>query len=369
MSTVSRSTSSSAQDDAMEGGLTFLTTKQLWRSSARSAIRSAWQADDHAGAWAAWTAHLEERSAPAAPLLRAKGKRPTPLAWGLPAGAGADFAKWLGKEVDCSSVADSADRWIAEAGDRPADLRFALEAIAWAAALPSLATTVEPEVWWPLADTLRRLAREASATAAPPASDAEATVVEQLLAGELPLLLGRLLPEMQPMHDLAGDARDTLSGGIERLTDGEGVLTSKLHADPAMPAASLLLACWTRCGALVGKGKPPWSADAQLQYEWLVRQTLRVADRWGRPAFTPADTAGLDDLLRKAIELAADESDLAAAGRRLKGFKADDSFEAPAASNHSEWSEAGVLAAGWRDKAPRIVVAHPGTCKPVLSLS
>ena len=59
------------------------------------------------------------------------------------------------------------------------------------------------------------------------------------------------------------------------------------------------------------------------------------------------------------LELGGDESDEAAAGRRLKGYKADDSFETPDTSNHSEWAELAVLSAGWRDKAPRIVVAHP----------
>lgn len=365
MSTVSRPTSSAKDPAAAGGSLTFLSAKQLWRSTAPAAVRTAWKADDQSAAWEAWSDHLTERKAPTASLANGSGKQPTPFAWGLPAEQGRGLQKWLQSEILSSVATDAADRWVAEAADRSADLRFALEAVAWAAEIPRLAKTLRAESWWPLTDTLRRLALEASTAAAPSSADAEATVVEQLLAGELPLVLGRLLPEMDPMHDLASESRNALSSGIERLTDGEGLLTSTLGADAKMPAASLLLACWTRCRALAGKGKPPWSADAQLQYEWLVRQTLRVSDRWGRPAFTPADTTGLCDLLRQAIEVAADPSDRAAASLRLKGFKEDGSFEPPAPSNHSEWSETGVLSAGWRDKAPRIVVAHPGNAMRV----
>ena len=185
-------------------------------------------------------------------------------------------------------------------------------------------------------------------------------VVEQLLSGELALVLSAGLSEIRPLHNLAAGSREALSIALDRLTDGEGLLAGPLWADEETPAAALLLACWTRCRSTGGTKRGPWTSDAQLQYEWLVRQALRVSDRDGRLALHEEATAGADELIREALQSGGDESDLAAAGARLKSYKADGSFEAPAVSNHSEWAEFGVLAAGWRDKAPRIVVAHPG---------
>lgn len=355
MSTVSSLPPSASTSPEGSGSLTFLSAKQLWRPAAPDAVRDAWKNDDQPAAWTAWRAYLSGRPAPASEPHHPSGKKPTPLAWGLPATEGETLDAWrrgLGKKQA------TAEAWLDTLDGAP-DRRVALEAVAWAAALPTLAKTYDADTWWRLTETLLRLVEEATSAAAPEAPETEATVVHNLIAGELALVLATRLPELRPTYELAGDARKLLTQAIESLADGEGLLTAPLWTDGPSPAAPLLIACWTRCQMLVGEKNSPWDSDAQTEYEWLVRQSLRLCDRQGRFAFSPAGAVGTGELIRKMLELGGDESDEAAAGRRLKGYKADDSFETPGTSNHSEWAELGVLSAGWRDKAPRIVVAHP----------
>ena len=344
------------------GALTQLDAKALWRPSAPSDVRDAWKKNDHAAAWKAWAAHLGKHKPGGLHL----GKKTPALTWGVNAGAAEALRDWLaeGPLAKGQTAVGAAHRWVADCGERDADLVFALECVAWAAALPELATKLGADAWWSLTETLYHVAQEASASAAPELTASEEQsldcveiVVDQLLAGELPLLLSRQLGNLRPLHDLADAAKKSLSAGIERLTDGEGMLSAGLWTDARLHGASLLLACWTRCRSL-GDNKP-WTSDAQTQYEWLVQQSLRMSDRHGRLAFAPADLAGADELLREALRLGGDASDKAAASARLKGYKADKSFQEPECSNHAEWAELGVLATGWRDKAPRIVVAHP----------
>ncbi|QDT69138.1 hypothetical protein MalM25_20660 [Planctomycetes bacterium MalM25] len=355
MSTVSSPPPASPSPSEGSGALTFLSAKQLWRPSASGAVIDAWKRDDQAAAWKAWRTHLADRPAPKTEPHLTSGKKPSSLAWGLPKAEGEALDAWrrgLARKVE------TAQAWLDTLEGTP-DRRAALEAVAWAAALPSLAKKHDADTWWRLTETLLRLVEEASAAAAPDPSETEETVVRHLIAGELALVLAKRLPEIRPVDELASDARKLLSQALERLTDGEGLLTAPLWTDGPSPAAPLLLASWTRCLILAGEGKAPWNADAQTQYEWMVRQTLRLSDRQGRFAFAPSETIGSAELIREMLERGGDASDEAAAARRLKGYKADESFETPDTSNHSEWAELGVLSAGWRDKAPRIVVAHP----------
>ncbi|MEQ8846853.1 hypothetical protein [Botrimarina sp.] len=333
------------------GSLRGLDAKALWRNSAPSAVREAWRRGDHEAAWTAWREHLAQRSDD-------RASDPARLCWGLKAAESERLTQWidsLRQARDESDATDALGRWFGGSAGELTPLA-ALEALALADAAPRLAGLLDAEDWWRLVEALRHLAEEAANAPPADADEPDRVVVGQLLAGELPLVLSRHLSELRPLEELAAPSRDALSDGLEGLTDGEGLLAAQLWIDGA--AASLLIACWTRCLAAAG-GRKPWSADAQLQYEWLARQALRIADREGRLAFTAEPLAGAAELLRAALAAGGDPSDESAAVERLRRFRGDDSFEPPSPSNHSEWAELGVLASGWRDKAPRIVVAHP----------
>ena len=58
----------------------------------------------------------------------------------------------------------------------------------------------------------------------------EVIVRSNFLAGELPLALGYLFPELQPMRSLRHPARQALSEGLIALTDGEGLPTRSIAA-------------------------------------------------------------------------------------------------------------------------------------------
>lgn len=359
-------TTEEAGSDSPSAGLMDLSAKELWLSPTPKSVTGPWAEGDHGTAWSAWLAHLAQRSPEAGLLHKPDAGGESPLLWGVSGSASPDLSAWLDRlEAIAGESRPSADaeafvaEWTAGAPTRAPEVRLGIESVALAGAAPRLAARLGSSAWWRLVETLCGLVEEATRAEAPEPAETEAVVVEQLLAGEAPLVLARLLPELLPLQALATESRALLSNGLDRLTDGEGLLAAPLWADAETPAASLLLACWTRCRSLASDKRGPWTSDAQLQYEWLVRQTLRLSDRGGRVALQDESPTGAAELLRAALRVGGDPSDHAAARLRLKGYKADDSFEEPASANHSEWSELGVLAANWRDKAPRIVVAHP----------
>ena len=67
----------------------------------------------------------------------------------------------------------------------------------------------------------------------------------QVLAGELPLTLHYLFPEVESTGQLATQARRVLSAGAAHLLDGEGMPRAAL-----LPDVLPLLATWTRASLL-----------------------------------------------------------------------------------------------------------------------
>lgn len=355
MSMVPPVRSAGYQVDSSIGSLTSLAGKDLWRSATPAPVRSAWSRGAHADAWAIWADHLTSRAEADQPR-----KGVPPILWGLPPAQAEAIGEWLAEGPDAKGRAavNAAQRWVATATGREADPVFALECVAWARRLARLAPRLGSDAWWSLAEALGGIAQEASSAPAAEVGMTDEAVVHQLLAGELPLTLATRLPELRPFAALGDSGRGSLSEGLEALTDGEGLLPAAMWTDGPAPAAPILLACWTRCVAL-GGGAKPWNANAQGHYEWLVRQSLRLVDRHGRFAFAAEPACGATAMMSAALSRGGDAADRAAAAERLKAYEADRSFETPEPSNHSDWAELGVLAGGWRDKSPRIIVAHP----------
>ena len=67
---------------------------------------------------------------------------------------------------------------------------------------PSWPSELSAGAWWSLAETLHRLAADAQQLRVDATHDPESILRQQLLAGELPLALGYLFPELQPMRSL-----------------------------------------------------------------------------------------------------------------------------------------------------------------------
>jgi hypothetical protein len=223
-----------------------------------------------------------------------------------------------------------------------------------------------------VAERLHELANQSQQHRVDWPGDARDVMRQQLLAGELPLALGYLFPEVCAMRDLREPARASLSEGLVELTDGEGLPHARL-----LDVLGPLYACWTRCrwmGAQLKNG--PWSRKAELQYQWLVRYALRLADRGNRFLLASGNgspTAWSESMFAMALELAGDEGDFAAASVALPRLVVAERVEfdadhLPEPSLNSDWSGITVMASGWSFADVRFAVAHADD-PPTIELS
>jgi hypothetical protein len=198
--------------------------------------------------WRAWVKHLADRRSPAPPrLLLPAGDNP--LLWALPLelrqSDSLELASRLANPNGCkrtgSPGAEELEAWLAESDDPVPTRELALESLALVHAMPRLAAEVSEAFWWELLDHCLSIADRASSLS--PGSE---PIVHQWAAGELPLTLGYVFPELSVCRGLLTSATAAISSGVEDLLDGEG-LPHCSH----LPLLRSLLACWTRCGALL----------------------------------------------------------------------------------------------------------------------
>ncbi len=325
----------------------------LWHRTAPRELFKAWFSGDDEHRWAVWKKHLARRKKPE-PLEFLVGKRP-PIFWGWPAAWRRDEIAGASSPLARSNAVNVASR------ANHVELPQALETVAAAYALPDLAKELPAGTWWSLAETLHRLAGEAQHLRVDAAHDPENIVRQQLFAGELPLALSYLFPELQPMRALRHQARQALSEGIIAVTDGEGLPHARL-----LPVLGPLWACWTRCQTIGEQfHRGAWSRDAENQYLWLVRRMIRLVDAGGR---LPLDEGETDDqpslkpILAAALEMVGDAGDAAAAAVAISKSIVPKSLKIvpkkqPDASLESAWSCLAVLSGGWSPATPRLTVA------------
>jgi hypothetical protein len=324
----------------------------LWHRTAPRELFKAWFSGDDERRWSVWRKHLDRRKRPQAPALLV-GKRP-PMLWAWP-------AAWRRDEIASATSAVARSQAVhATSRAGHVDLPHAIQTVAAAYALPDLAKELSAGAWWSLAETLHRLAVDAQQLRAEVDGDPELVLRQQLLAGELPLALGCLFPELQPMRALRQLARESLSQGMIAVTDGEGLPHARV-----LPVVSPLWACWTRCemiGAQLHRGA--WSRDAQNQYLWLLRRMIRLVDAEGRLPLTnaePEETPDVRPILAEALERVGDQGDCAAAAlvfsksivpKHLKLRRK----RLPDPALESAWSCLAVLSGSWSPAAPRLTV-------------
>jgi hypothetical protein len=325
----------------------------LWDDRApRKLLDACSQTNPFAG-WKTWQQHLHRRRKPAAPKFLAK--REPAVLWGW-------SREW---DRDAIQIAIATPTSLAEIviGDEVTstpDVCMAIQFVALAYALPKLSAELPAETWWFLLDRLHAIASEAVAQRIDTASPPRDVLCNQLLAGELPLALGYLFPELRAVRALRDDARATFSESLIELTDGQGLPTARL-----LPVFAPLFACWTRArwlGKRLKRGA--WSHTADVQYEWLVRNAIRLADNEG--AFllaTPRDATWTKNLFRTALALGGDRGDYAAAIRALprgvaKTHRQCKDQRPPNPSLNSDWSSITVMSDGWSQRDARIALSY-----------
>ncbi len=327
----------------------------IWHKSAPPAVRKALACGDHARGWHAWAKHLSERTRPAArDGAFAAGEES--LCWGMPCCVACDPLDGPPSDRAAGAAERRVLRWLGEVAGGVAGVEYALEALALAHRLPRLAEQLSADAWFALLAHLVEAAREAGAI------DAEQQPLPaQLLAGELPLTLACLFPELTPCRALAPGAQRVLSAGLSDLLDGEGLVHGR-HFALMRP----LLACWTRCRILGdGMKRPCFTTEARRQYAFMVRHALRFARHDGTAMLGPAAQNGDAALLRAAVAAGgkADDRTLAALAlppaARNAGRKPAAALPEPTAQ--SEWAAAALLRPDWSRSSPRLAVVYPGT--------
>jgi len=342
----------------------------LWHRSTPRRLVEKHANGNVADGWTAWQKHLARRKRPLPPPFLA-GREPA-LLWGWPDGWGrAELAaangSWnaeqLAEQIPPFPVSSSA--CLRASGT---DVTLALQCVASAYALPDLAEHFAAESWWVLVAGLHDLAIDAQQMTVDWQNDPQGAVRQQLLVGELPLVLGYLLPEVRALRALRRTARTSLSEAIVEWTDGQGLLHARL-----LPAFVPLWACWTRArwmGERLKRGC--WSREAEVQYQWLVRHAIRLTDRDGRLVLSESSEAIVPPpekrgwpkgLYTTALDLAGDRGDCAAAAATLPGrvvlreinFDEDD---LPDASLNSEWAGLAVLAMDWSRSAVQLALSY-----------
>ena len=312
--------------------------------------------------WDDWVQHLVRRKKPVPlrKLLPQTGK--SALSWSLPPNI-AESTRDLLRRLDrlrpkkgakpTKGWQERTQGWLQRARQDTASLDVALQSVAWAHALPILAPRLSEPVWTDLCETLIRLGSEASDGQFP-----QDPLVGQVVAGELPLTLSYLLPELPSCVALSQSAREVITEGMDEMLDGEGQPHARFLSDLRM-----LLACWTRClylDRMLKKrriGKP-----ARLQYEWLVRQALRWTRRDGTALLSNGDRtrSHFAPMMNSAVDLAGDDADQqileALVNDPRNGKLCDDAL--PSAAEHSEWAETAVLRTKWDSTSDVVALTY-----------
>lgn len=339
-----------------ESGLCLPNLQPLWDSKAPRTLVEFCPSDDPFRGWKVWQDHLRKRRKPKLPAAFTKKK--SPVMWGWPETL--DRSSLL---LNIGSPTALAEIVIGDDALASPDLPMSLQVVALGYAMPRLARQLPAETWWQLLERLHDVAAPALAHRVAWPADPQNVLRQQLLAGELPLALAYLFPEVRALRALRGAARRMLTESLVEVTDGQGLPDVRLF-----PLLGPLFACWTRCRWIGDKlNRGPWSRDADLQFQWLVRHAIRLADKGGRFLLTPpsATDAWENDLFETALSLGGDNSDFTAAKIALpksalpKHAKLSKSktSRAPDPSLNSDWAGITIMANGWSQKDVRLALA------------
>jgi hypothetical protein len=279
--------------------------------------------------------------------------------------------------------------WLTARRNAAVDERFALESLALAAFLREWSAELAPDLRKILAaellaaiDTGRTLACR------------EQPLVQQLLAGELPLAVAALPADVLDGQRGIKPACKAISAGMRELLTAEGVMAAA-HVTLTAP----LLACWARARSLAAlcgtgvpqprgrKGKaaatsaPIWPSMVERRYQRLLANAWRLARGDGSVAFSQGlQTPKHDALLRGALQASGDGQHrrILAASRQPSGGRRKSRLGTPlpSPSLHAEAACLAVLRPDWSDAGARLFVRYPGqtmslelSCGPRLLLA
>ena len=337
--------------------------------------------EQHAS-WDTWAEKLISRKKPVAIRKLVSDQATHPLAWSIDDridSASVEAINQLdglrkkrraGEPADWSAVVEEWYQRVDEKGT--ANLSFATECVAWANSLSYLAPRMGAECWWDLFNFLLETAREAvgSYVVDTKHNDAELSTIGQLLTAELPMTLGYWFPKIDICSELATAGRESLNATIVELLDGEGMPHARF-----LSQSRQLLASWTRSLFIDRhlRGNRIKS-EARLQFEWFVRQTLRLVRNDGSFAFDQGlknTRKGIGrELISAALKVGGDEADVEIFERLNAKGSVSKNGHLPNPSEHSEWAELAILRSDWsRNSAFCVVGFNDATVRTELAIA
>lgn len=358
---------SNGHDLSAKGGLLeSLKSKSFWRDSAPKGITDK-------DPLTVWSRHLVKRREPHA-IAELCETSETPHEWGITLqrlsprcvemlALANQFCRSANKsksEPRSETVEQILSGWHEGSRSVPHSLDYAIECLVVANLLPKISGLVKPEFWWELADALWQIVESAREWHSDSELPPEQGVTQQLVAGELPLTLAYLFPEVRKFSKLRSVAYSVLTEGIGELTNGNGLVQGG-YLEYQRP----LLACWTRCcvmGELLKKGC--WSRKANDQFEWMVTHALGLSSPTGLPLLSDMhEEMWSKDFLKTVISMSGDKSD-AEAARSVLGKKITSTLQiksdgtVPETSANCEWAGVAYMRAQWEKDAPLLAVDY-----------
>ncbi len=318
--------------------------------------RGTWPHLPGAADWDSWREYLTARDRMPDLAQLARQSTTHPLKWAVPDNY-ADLAsprllKQLtrlatGHRIPAHTAAGLLRDWLTQAQNRAEDPVWALECLAWCHLLPSLIEVLPADPW---RAAYRELFSAVEASAGLSLHDDP--VRHQLLQAELAFALAYQFPELVECRALITPAMRAVSFAIAELLDGEGVP----HA-AYVPQFRSLLACWTRCSLMASAKRWKWcDAPASTQFEWAVRQTLRLSRPDGSLILSRSSSGDwCPGLILTALEEGGDRDDLRAAEELLPRPVAEEHrrpTKSPVPSVHSEWGQVCLMRTQWSRKSP-----------------
>jgi len=310
--------------------------------------------------WSSWKDYLTKRESVTPLQSLVSGKKCSPLAWALFADETLDtrtlpLLDHLGEIASSrtrptASTVKQLESWLNDLERRIAERNLVLELLAVTHALPQLASVTSAELWWNLLDKIVSHANDAVAT------NFENKVFEQGLAGELPLTLAYIFPELKACRQMGKPAARVIDEGMQALTDGEGLpkVEQLLHL-------RAILACWTRSMVLIKNADGlRLSEDAFTQYQWLVRHALRLTRADGTQTLSHGISSAYNrHLMQSALAQGEDEDDDEIAKLTLPKVKGKGhELHLPTPSYESAWSQFAYLRCDWQRNSPRLAIRH-----------
>ena len=314
--------------------------------------------------------YLSNRKKPVA-VTKLFPKVSTPiLTWGLPTELQGDsdlmdhvrLVRKLKKKAtpkDKEVFHDWIGAWLAKPEATRVGASEAIQCLAWAYALPRLATRIPAQLWRELLWKLLQTVEEAEV-----GSDQVCGWSQLLTSGELPLVLAYQLPELPDCQRLAKPASRFVSQCMEQWFDGQGLP----HANNLVSIRPLL-ATLTRSFRICRETEGAKLRKSALsEFDWFVRQTLRLTRCDLTSAMTSADEStskkSFTDLFQAALSVTKDKQDVllfqtvlhAYSSKSVAAPEEDELPDGP--SYQSDWSDCAVLQPSWSPAAPRLSVLH-----------